>query len=237
MTDVAIPSVDVLRVLAVQDPHPFRDREGGHLDQQVHMIRHQAVREHTPFELLRDLLEQPKIVLAVVIVGEDRMLAVAATPDVPYALRLISRLSGHTATLDVKEPRQCRGSLTSGCRDLNSGPLRPERRALPGCATPRTAAQGTGRQIRRWTIAVHSSSTKSMHAPSAIRRASGDRTPSWSHSAPAPIAAASCAMPAQNSGRRKTSTTSIGSSSSDRLPTHGTPSTSRPACGFTGSTR
>ena len=25
----------------------------------------------------------------------------------------------------------------SGCRDLNSGPLRPERSALPGCATPR----------------------------------------------------------------------------------------------------
>ena len=26
---------------------------------------------------------------------------------------------------------------SSGCRDLNSGPLRPERSALPGCATPR----------------------------------------------------------------------------------------------------
>jgi hypothetical protein len=30
--------------------------------------------------------------------------------------------------------------MKSGCRDLNPGPHRPERCALPGCATPRKAA-------------------------------------------------------------------------------------------------
>src|SRR5215208_4117503 len=30
-----------------------------------------------------------------------------------------------------------RASRASGCPDLNWGPLRPERSALPGCATPR----------------------------------------------------------------------------------------------------
>src|SRR5688500_4349721 len=40
----------------------------------------------------------------------------------------------------------------SGCPDLNWGPLRPERSALPGCATPRrgaSMAQPRGRAARR----------------------------------------------------------------------------------------
>ena len=39
-------------------------------------------------------------------------------------------------------------STSSGCGDLNSGPLRPERSALPGCATPRTARKGSALRIR-----------------------------------------------------------------------------------------
>src|SRR5438105_6221298 len=35
------------------------------------------------------------------------------------------------------------GALSSGCPDLNWGPLRPERSALPGCATPRAVANGS----------------------------------------------------------------------------------------------
>src|SRR5215210_2763712 len=40
---------------------------------------------------------------------------------------------------EVTEPGEARLQVPSGCPDLNWGPLRPERSALPGCATPRTA--------------------------------------------------------------------------------------------------
>ncbi len=42
-----------------------------------------------------------------------------------------------TRTWFGRRPNQVRACVVSGCGDLNSGPLRPERSALPGCATPR----------------------------------------------------------------------------------------------------
>src|SRR5438309_4834361 len=48
--------------------------------------------------------------------------------------------------------------LKSGCPDLNWGPLRPERSALPGCATPRAGVQisatksARSRHVRRATL-------------------------------------------------------------------------------------
>src|SRR5262249_27616877 len=49
---------------------------------------------------------------------------------------------------DTGGARPCgSGPCTSGCPDLNWGPLRPERSALPGCATPRTAGKGSWSRV------------------------------------------------------------------------------------------
>src|SRR5436305_12365432 len=115
----------------------------------MHVVVHQAIRDAAPAELSRDLAEQHHEPLAIEVVHEDRLLPVAAAPDVPHSLRLISLLTRHASSVRAESSRQMRRVATfvatllpSGCRDSNSGPLRPERSALPGCATPRYRALG-----------------------------------------------------------------------------------------------
>src|SRR5947207_11315896 len=68
----------------------------------------------------------------------------------PASCRTIHREDGG----GTKFPRE-----QSGCPDLNWGPLRPERSALPGCATPRAGVQisatksARSRHDRRATLA------------------------------------------------------------------------------------
>src|SRR5207247_6308702 len=86
----------------------------------------------------------------------------------------------------------------SGCPDLNWGPLRPERSALPGCATPRAgygyrlAARGRRRSLPRPRAPEYAEADRCLcgagavtrtHDVSTARRAAtpervGSRTPS-----------------------------------------------------------
>src|SRR5262249_47313363 len=53
----------------------------------------------------------------------------------------------------LERKRAPRGeALRSGCPDLNWGPLRPERSALPGCATPREGTQSSRFRNKRVTL-------------------------------------------------------------------------------------
>src|SRR5436305_11118103 len=64
-------------------------------------------------------------------------------------------LGAYLSAIPVSAPRSVEGpawlgrSLVSGRRDSNSGPHRPERCALPGCATPRDSAGLSHRCVRR----------------------------------------------------------------------------------------
>src|SRR5665213_644426 len=145
--DIPVAPVERLRVLPVQELHPARDRGRRHVDHEMHVIAHQAVRDAPPAELARHLAEQDHEPLPIEVVHEDGLRPVAATPDVPQAFRLIAELARHRSSVERESSRKskeraatCAAALVlSGCRDSNSGPLRPERSALPGCATPRTA--------------------------------------------------------------------------------------------------
>src|SRR5205823_5751347 len=54
---------------------------------------------------------------------------------------------------DAGEPPGSPASYrVSGCPDLNWGPLRPERSALPGCATPRSGTQSSRSRHKRVTL-------------------------------------------------------------------------------------
>src|SRR5205085_4850544 len=68
------------------------------------------------------------------------------TCALPISARVAARAAARRTVprlvrLRVNEEPRRTAALTSGCPDSNWGPLRPERSALPGCATPRGATK------------------------------------------------------------------------------------------------
>ena len=78
MAFVSMPSVEPLGVDTVEPLHPGRNIRARCLDEQMEMVRHQAIGMAPPFEPLDDVLEdllEPKPIARV---GEDIGLADAA---------------------------------------------------------------------------------------------------------------------------------------------------------------
>ena len=67
----------------------------------------------------------------------------SAGQNAPHRLRIMARWD-ETRAVNARGPPEAGLSL-SGRRDLNRGPHRPERCALPGCATPRGGAESSER--------------------------------------------------------------------------------------------
>src|SRR5690348_10897787 len=65
------------------------------------------------------------------------------------------------------DPRRGAGFLASGRPDLNRGPRRPERRALPGCATPRWGLSLAAR-ARRQPVSPPTAPVTSLAAPRTV---------------------------------------------------------------------
>src|SRR5688572_20836345 len=65
----------------------------------------------------------------------------------------------------VRGGNQGSPALRSGCPDSNRGPRRPERRALPGCATPRTT-RGYLLWTRQPLHRATSGQLRRLHSPS-----------------------------------------------------------------------
>ena len=152
MPGKAVSPVEVLRVVATQVLHSARDRPGWDGEDEMEVIRHQAPSEHPPVERAAHTLEQLEEALAVGVVRKDGLSAIAAAHDVADASRLVSWRTWHAASVRPQPSRNARNNPKSrgqrpathqsGCPDSNWGPLRPERSALPGCATPRERAIG-----------------------------------------------------------------------------------------------
>ena len=94
----------------------------------------------------------------------------------PPGARLLPRL-----LLEGTRSRSGRGNVQSGRPDLNRGPHRPERCALPGCATPRCARDSSrGAQGRRNAGArpPRESPQPTMKGATAVRTCGMDRVSS-----------------------------------------------------------
>ena len=151
MPDPSVTAVVRLRVAPAEQLHPARERPIGHVEHEMHVVRHEAVDETPPAELPRHHAQKLEVPLPVVVVREDRLPPVPAARHVVDPGRLHTKRTGHahdarprTVTRQSRLGRERAAeadpaALTSGCPDSNWGPLRPERSALPGCATPRTA--------------------------------------------------------------------------------------------------
>ena len=91
---------------------------------------------------------------------EGDYLNVVGLPASLLVRLLAEQVPGHVRLRIDEKPRHGPRLLPqSGCPDSNWGPLRPERSALPGCATPRGDARVAEPQMWRCTTAVQESST------------------------------------------------------------------------------
>src|SRR5581483_10745654 len=156
----------VLVELEVLVPLPFAHHRGRALaaaaPRAAHAL-HDRLGERDPdllvvleLGVLRHLLDrsQPRVLVA-----RRVELEAVALPEVPVPLRPELEPGAEEREVDVEQdraqqPRQDTCPVTpnsrgnqgfpraeSGCPDLNWGPLRPERSALPGCATPRARTE------------------------------------------------------------------------------------------------
>src|SRR5262245_506112 len=82
MTDQGEPFVEVLRVLALQALHAGRERWLGCLDQEVEVVRHEAVGGNAPPIPADHAIAQREKLDTIVVVLEDRLAAVPARRDV-----------------------------------------------------------------------------------------------------------------------------------------------------------
>jgi hypothetical protein len=82
MPGEAVPTVETLCIVAAQQLHPTRDRPGGNGDHEMEVIRHQAPRMHPPARGAAHILEQLEETLAVFVIRENRLTAIAAARDV-----------------------------------------------------------------------------------------------------------------------------------------------------------
>jgi len=82
VADPLVPSVESLGVPAVEAPHPAREIGHGSLQQQVEVVRHEAVRVEAPLVAPDDLSQPVEEEEAVPVVEEDRLTGVASRRDV-----------------------------------------------------------------------------------------------------------------------------------------------------------
>jgi len=100
MPFVAVPPVEPPRVHAVQPVHSAGDIRLRRLNEEVIVIRHQAIRMASPIEDLDDLLEQLEETEPVTVIDEDLLLAVPAGRHVVgSAGSLESGRAGHLPTV------------------------------------------------------------------------------------------------------------------------------------------
>jgi hypothetical protein len=123
---------------------PGRDRQGPHL-------RDAAARAHRPCLHAAGLLPRDAPQRGRSASGSRRWskATIGHTLGTKRPNRLPRRQAG--PRLERRKPRFSRAFLLSGRPDLNRGPHRPERCALPGCATPRIepvshSSAGSGRR-------------------------------------------------------------------------------------------
>lgn len=100
VSTVVVAPVESFRIHAVQPVHTTRDVCLRRLDQQVIVIRHQAIRMAHPSEEVDHLLNQLNEPEPVAGVDEDLLLAVSARCDViRSAVSLKARRAGHLPTV------------------------------------------------------------------------------------------------------------------------------------------
>jgi hypothetical protein len=103
--------VEDLRVRAVEPLHPAREIRVRGLDQQVHVVVHQAIAEAAPLVAVDHAAQEGQVGAAVAIVDEDQLPAVATRIHVVEPTRdLFARLARH-AELSAE-----RGNLTPRLR-------------------------------------------------------------------------------------------------------------------------
>jgi hypothetical protein len=97
VADVPVPPVERLGVQPVQPVHAHREIWLGRLDEQVHVVAHQAVRKAPPALPLDDLSQQPEVRVPIDVIDVDRLLPDTARKDVHEgAGELFTRLPSHT---------------------------------------------------------------------------------------------------------------------------------------------
>src|SRR4051794_12511709 len=97
MPNSRMAPVDVARVHAVQPLHAKTEIRLCGLDEEMHVIWHEAEREEHPSMAFRDLGQQTDVVLVVLAIREDPQTIDAARDDVvPAGSELVPGLPGHT---------------------------------------------------------------------------------------------------------------------------------------------
>jgi hypothetical protein len=87
MPDTAMPRIEQLRVRRIQPLHPLRELLQVSADEQVKVIRHQAVQKARPLELTGDAPQAHEEAAAVAVVMEDRAARDSSGGDMVDACR------------------------------------------------------------------------------------------------------------------------------------------------------
>jgi hypothetical protein len=92
LSAATVAVVEVARVSPVKPLHARRKRRIAELDQEVHVVRHQAERQDDPPGPLNRLLEERDVPLVVLVVDEERRAFDATRPDVHHRAGVIRSL-------------------------------------------------------------------------------------------------------------------------------------------------
>ena len=105
MTDAIVPSIEALRVDAVELPHPPGQIGLRRLEQQVVMVHHLAVGKHEPSEALSRAREHLEPLNAVDFVSIDRLASVAAGRHMVNRVgRIEPKRPGHAGEARANSP-------------------------------------------------------------------------------------------------------------------------------------
>jgi hypothetical protein len=95
--DAVVADVERLGIATVQQLDPVPEVRLGRLDQQMHVVRHEAVTKEMPPLPLRDVREQMRIRLVILVISKDPTPIHATGNDVvSRTSNLISQSTPHT---------------------------------------------------------------------------------------------------------------------------------------------